>query len=323
MRASFWVFPVLTIIASCGGNHRGTIHTSGHVEATDVRISAKIGGRLLDILVQEGDSVQAGQIVAQIDTIDTALELTRARAELARADAQVRLLEAGSRREDLARAAEEVARGEAELTAAQRDLTRLEELAARDAVTVKALDDARTRRDVMDRSVRALRAAQDRLTAGARREEIQMAHAQRDAAGAMAETAAQRLQDATVRTPIAGVVTGRTAEPGEIVPPGALLCVVSDLAHPWLVVYLDEPSLGLVHLGDTVSVAVDAVRSPLRGVLTYVAAVAEFTPKNVQTPDERAKLVFKAKVSLENPVGTFKPGMPADAVFVVKGTNGR
>jgi len=303
------------LLLACGGNHGETIHTSGHVEATDVRISAKVGGRLLAVLVQEGDSVAAGQIVARIDTVDAVNECARARAELSRADAQVRLLEAGSRREDLARAAEEVARADAELQAAQRDLARVEDLAARGAATPKALDDARTRRDIADRSVKALRAAQDRLVAGARQEEVQMALAQRDAARAMVATAEQRLDDTTVRSPIAGVVTTRAVEPGEVVPPGALLCVVSDLQNPWLVVYLNEPSLGQVSLGDTVSVRVDGVHDSLRGVLIHVASVAEFTPKNVQTPDERAKLVFKAKVSLDNPSGIFKPGMPADAVF--------
>lgn len=304
------------LIATCSGDHRGEIYTSGHIEATDVRISAKVGGRLVAMYVQEGDSVSVGRVVAQVDTVDAALDLARARAELARADAQLRLLEAGSRPEDLDRARKELTRAEAELSAAERDLARAEELTARGAATAKALDDARTRRDVAERTVGALRAAYDKLAAGARQEEREMARAQRDAAAAMAEAAAQRLRDTTVRSPIDGVVTTRGAEPGEIVPPGALLCVVTDLMHPWLVVYLDEPSLGRVRLGDTVRVRVDGIREPLQGVLTHVASVAEFTPKNVQTPDERAKLVFKAKISLENPVGTFKPGMPADAVFM-------
>ena len=149
-----------------------------------------------------------------------------------------------------------------------------------------------------------------------------MADAQREATRAMVETAAHRLYDTTVRTPINGVITTRAVEPGEIIPPGALLCVVSDLLHPWLVVYLDEPSLALVHLGDTVSVRVDGINHSLHGVLTHVAAVAEFTPKNVQTPDERAKLVFKTKVSLENAEGSFKPGMPADAIFEIRREQG-
>jgi HlyD family secretion protein len=271
----------------------------------------------LEVSVDEGDSVEAEEIVAQIDTIDAVNELARARAECARADAQVRLLEAGPRHEDLVRATEEVARADAELQAAQRDLERIEDLAARRATTSKALDDARTRRDIAARSVKALNAARERLIAGARQEEIQMALAQRDAARALVAAAEQRLEDTTVRSPLAGVVTSRATEPGEVVPPGALLCVVSDLAHPWLVVYLDEPSLGQVSLGDTVSVRVDGARNSLRGVLTHVASVAEFTPKNVQTPDERAKLVFKAKVALKNPTGIFKPGMPADAFFTV------
>ncbi|MBN1425621.1 efflux RND transporter periplasmic adaptor subunit [Candidatus Fermentibacteria bacterium] len=317
MRGSF-LFLSLVLMIRCGGNHGGTIRASGHIEATDVRVAAKVGGRLAAVLVQEGDSVQAGQLVAQIDTVDAALELARAQAELARADAQLRLLEAGSRREDLTRATEEVARAEAELHAAQRDLARLETLASQGAATPKALDDARTRRDIADRSFRAVRAAQERVATGARVEEVDMARAQRDAAQAMTDAVAQRRADTEIRSPLRGVVTVRAAEPGEIIPPGGLICVVSDLANPWLVVYLDEPSLGRVRLRDTVEVRVDGVDEAMAGVLIHVASVAEFTPKNVQTPHERAKLVYKAKVLLQNPVGTFKPGMPADAIFTAQ-----
>lgn len=323
MRSSFIVLVPLVILSGCSGDQGGTISASGHVEVTDVRVAAKVGGRLASLMVQEGDSVAAGQVVAQIDTLDIINELARARAELVGADAQLRLVEAGTRREDLARAAEELARAEAELRAAGRDLARMEELAGSGAATVKARDDAATRHDMAERSVGALRAARDRLVAGARSEEIDIARARRDAARAVVQTMIQRMSDATVRSPLDGVVTTRGAEPGEILPPGALLCVVSDLAHPWLVVYLDEPSLGRVHLGDSVAVRVDGVPGTFTGRLHHVASVAEFTPKNVQTPDERAKLVFKAKVSLDHPRGLFKPGMPADAEFTARSVNDR
>ncbi len=306
---------VCVALAGCGGGDRGFIHASGHVEATDVRVPAKVGGRVVAVSAQEGDSVSAGDVLAQIDTVDLALDVRRLSAELARAEAHLRLLEAGPRPEEVRRGVQELARAEAELAAASRDLERVEALSARDATTAKALDDARTRREIAACVVEAARAAQERLLAGARREEIEMAAAQRDAAAAALEAARQRLRDATVRSPLSGVVTARIVEPGEIVAPGTVLCVVTDLLHPWLVVYLDEPSLSQVRLGDSVLVRVDGRGGPLTGVLTYVAKVAEFTPKNVQTPNERAKLVFRAKVSLQNDGGIFKPGMPADAFF--------
>jgi HlyD family secretion protein len=128
-------------------------------------------------------------------------------------------------------------------------------------------------------------------------------------------TIQQRISDATVLAPRDGVITSRATEPGEVLPPGALLYILTDIAHPWLNVYVDEPSLSRVSLGDPVKVRVDGRSEDFSGKVTYVSQVAEFTPKNVQTPEERAKLVFRVKVGLDNPGGVFKPGMPGDAYF--------
>ncbi len=104
-------------------------------------------------------------------------------------------------------------------------------------------------------------------------------------------------------------------EPGEIFPPGGLLDVDSDLSRPWLTVWVDEPSLAAIRLGDGAEVAVDGHSGRFPATVSWVSPVAEFTPTNVQTPDERAKLVFRVKLDLDNPDGVFKPGMPADAYF--------
>jgi HlyD family secretion protein len=301
---------------ACGNRgDRAAIHASGHVEATEVRLAAKVGGRLVELPLQEGAAVRAGDLVARFDTADAEHELARARAELDAAGARLALLLAGSREEDVRQAREELARAEAELAAASRDLERYEGLAERGTATVKARDDARTRHDVAARSVQALRAQLDRLVAGARPEEIAAARAQRDALAAAIAGIEQRVTDATVTAPRDGVVTRRAAEPGEVLAPGTTLLLLTDLARPWLEVYVDEPSLSRIRLGDTVRVRVDGSDADHRGVVTFVSPVAEFTPKNVQTPEERAKLVFKVKVEIDSRDGVFKPGMPADAYF--------
>ena len=135
------------------GREDGTIHASGHIEATEVRLAAKVGGRLLELPFQEGAAVAAGDVVARFDTVDAAHELDRARAELDAADATLRLLLAGTRAEDVRQAEEELARAQTELDAAARDLARIEGLAERGTATVKARDDARTRRDAARRTV--------------------------------------------------------------------------------------------------------------------------------------------------------------------------
>jgi HlyD family secretion protein len=116
-----------------------------------------------------------------------------------------------------------------------------------------------------------------------------------------------------VKAPQDGVVTIRSREDGEMVSVGTPLITVSRVDEVWLSVYVPEPQLGRVKLGQTASVKVDGIESMFTGKITFVSPEAEFTPRNAQTPDERAKLVFRVKITLSNPNGIFKPGMPADA----------
>ncbi|MGV8040894.1 MAG: HlyD family secretion protein [Thermoanaerobaculaceae bacterium] len=305
----------VTLAGCTPARENGRIHASGHVEATEVRVAAKIGGRLAELPFQEGASVQAGEVVARFETVDVDNDLARARGELAAAEARLALLLAGTRREDLDRAAAEVARIEADLVGARRDVERLDGLATRGSATEKARDDARTRMAVLESALAAARAEQARAKAGPRPQEIAQARAQRDAAAALVATVQQRLADATVVAPRDGVVTQRATEPGEVLAAGALLLVLTDVDQPWLTVYVDEPSLSQIRLGEHVTVQADGHTDAFEGTVSYIAKVAEFTPKNVQTPEERAKLVFKVKLALDNREGVFKPGMPADAFF--------
>jgi len=305
---------------ACGrGGGPAAIRASGHIEATEVRLAATVGGRLLEAPFQEGEQVRAGQIVARLDTAAVEHELARARAEMEAADARLRLLVSGARAEDIRRAEEQLAQAQAELDAATRELARQTALVERGTATEQARDDAATRAQVASRAVAALRAELDKLLAGPRREEIEAARAQRAAAAAGAAAINQRVAEATVLAPQDGVITVRAAEPGEVLAPGAPIAVLTDLAHPWLNVWVDEPSLAHIRLTDAVEVRAGHPPAVVRGRVSFVSPVAEFTPRNVQTPDERAKLVFRVKITLPNPDGTFKPGMPADATFVRRG----
>ncbi len=319
-RAAIGLLIFALVAPGCGnGRQNGAIHASGHIEATEVRLAAKVGGRLLELPLQEGDAVATGAVVARFDTVDAQHELDRARAELDGADAALRLLLAGTRAEDVRQVEEELARAQTDLDGAERDLARLEGLAERGTATVKARDDARTRRDMARRAVAATRAVLDKLIAGPRAQEIEAARARKAAIAATVAGINQRIAEMTVLAPRAGVITERTAEPGEVLPAGAPLSVLTALAEPWLTVYVDEPSLSRVRVGDPVTVRADGSSDEFSGKVSFVSPVAEFTPKNVQTPEERAKLVFKVKIALDNRDGVFKPGMPADAYFTGTG----
>jgi HlyD family secretion protein len=307
------------VAAGCGGKAmNGPIVASGHVEATEVRVSTKVAGTLEHLAVDEGSKVVAGQELARIDTTDTRLALDAARAERAQAAAELRLRLAGSREEDVRAAEAQVARAEADLDGAEKELRRMEGLLAAGSGTTKARDDARTRRDVTAATLDAAREQLRRLKAGYRKEEKDAARARVQAAEARIAQLEQHVVDAVIKSPTAGVVTEKLAEQGELTARGTGLVVVTDLQDAWLNVYVSEPDLGRIRLGQEAEVVTDDGQKR-KGRVSFIASTAEFTPKNVQTRDERVKLVYRIKVALENEDGLFKPGMPAEARIVPVG----
>ena len=300
---------------------------SGHVEATEVQVSADVAGRILELRVNEGDRVKAGDLIATLDTRDTELQIRRARAEREAAAAQLRLLRAGSRGEDIRQAdaqvqvAEaDVAALDADLRAAELDLERFESLLQANAGSRKQRDDAKARVDVARERLRGARdrvaAAREtaaRLRAGSRPEEIDVAQARVSAVDAQIATLQKAVADARVISPVDGIVTQKLAEAGELVMPRLPLVVVTDLDHAWANVFVPEPLVPKVRLGQDATVYTDAGGSGLDGKVTFVSPKAEFTPRNVQTADERSKLVYRIKVAVDNREGILKPGMPVDA----------
>ena len=285
---------------------------SGTIECTQVLVSPQVAGRLAALPVREGDALHKGDLVARIDTADYVLKRDEAKAQLAAAQAQVALVSAAAREEDVQRAREQVREAKAAMTAAAADLTRTEEVFAKRSATQKQVDDARA---MAERTSAALGAAEQslaRIIAGSRKEEIRVAQAQVDLLQVRLAQAEKALADCEVTAPMDGVVTTRNREEGEMVGVGTALITLSRLDEVWLSVYIPETRLGHVKLGDKARVRVDGVVQMAEGTVTFISPEAEFTPKNVQTPDERAKLVYRVKVTLKNADRVFKPGMPAD-----------
>ena len=303
------------------------VRASGQVEATDVQVAAQVGGRLLELRVAEGDRVAAGQVIAMLDTGDAELAVARARAERDQVDAQLRLLRAGARVEDvrqaeaqLATAQSDVGAAEAELASALADVDRFEALLASNSGSRKQRDDAVTRRDVISTRVQGaqdrVRAAREnlaKLRAGARREDIDAARARVAAADAQIAIWRKTIADAALAAPVAGVVTEKLADVGELVQPRAPVVVITDLDHAWANVFVDEPAVPRLRLGQPATLFTDAGGVGLPGTISYISAKAEFTPCNVQTAEDRSKLVYRVKVSVDNKAGVLKAGMPVEA----------
>lgn len=288
----------------------------GTVEATTVTVATKVAGRLLTRLVDEGASVTQGQVVAQMEQHDLRDEFSLRRAERLAAQAQLADLRAGSRPEEIRAAEAAVERVKAEATRAGQDADRAEILYAKDVIPRRELDLARAGRASTAAAVTEAQQQLQLVRRGARIDTIRQAQARLHGADAALSLARTRMKDAQLISPLRGVVLTKHAEPGEFLALGSPIVTVARLDEVWVRAYIPEPHLGSIHLGQKVRVTTDtSPRSPFAGTVSFIASEAEFTPRSVQTETERVKLVFRVKVTIANPHGTLKPGMPADVFF--------
>lgn len=293
---------LLLIVAGCGNGDGSAIEATGTIEATNVTVSALVPGTIASLRVDEGYRVEAGDTLMLIDQREYRLNVRQAEANLAAAEAQVRLAVTGPRDEDIRQA-------EAADASAQRDLMRMRELRRSNSIPQKQLDDAELRATVARETLA-------KLKNGSRPEEIEAARARRDQAVSQLELARKKLDDCAVVAPIAGTVLNRFVERGEFVGMGSALARIANLDQMDLMIYVHETQLPRVTIGQTARVTVDAFKDrTFEGKVVFISPTAEFTPKNIQTKDERTKLMFGVKIRVANPDGALKAGIPADVVL--------
>lgn len=322
------ILPLIVLAAACTEKPPSDrLRVSGHVEATETRLAAEAGGRILTLTLKEGDRVQPGQTVLTLDTRDVELAIDRAKAEKAAAEAQLRLVQAGSRIEDIRQAQSQIetARAEtsaakAELDAAEQDLTRFDTLLKNNSGSRKQRDDAATRRDVAKERVTSaesrVKTAEEvlsKLRAGARPEEVDAARARVATVAAQITSLEKGITDATLKSPISGLVTEKLVEVGEIIAPRVPALIVVDLDHAWADVFVPEPTVPQLRIGQGATVFTDAGGAGIAGTISYISPKAEFTPRNVQTAEERSKQVYRVRISVDNKDGVLKQGMPIEA----------
>jgi HlyD family secretion protein len=296
------------------GGADGPLDASGTVEATDAQLGFQAAGRIDTILVNEGDRVRAGQELARLDQTELSARRQQAAAQLAAAQATLTELERGSRSEEVQQGRDQLAAANQRLADAQRDLDRTRRLFDGGAVSREALDKAQLAFDVAqsqrDQAAQALRL----LEQGPRVERVEAQRAAVAAAQAMVQQINALLSNAVIRAPFDGVVTVKDREIGETVSPGAPVLTVTNLNDRWVRIYIPETRVGAVHLGEPATITADTYRGRrYRGAVSFIASEAEFTPKNVQTRDERVKLVYAVKVRItSDSTYDLKPGIPAD-----------
>jgi len=371
-------------LAHRNGEPQDKLFGNGTIEATELDITAKVSGKILTLLVREGDQVRQGQLIATLESEELAAQVVQAQGNLLAGEAALAELQAGTRSEDIRRAQAQydaavqtsrqaqanydlvlagprieeieqlragVQQAQVNLNDAETELRRYQVLVEQGAAPSQQVDQLTTRREG---AAAQLKAAQQRLAeaeAGSRKEQIRAAQAaQKQAAaqeryskaaldlalaGPRVETIASAqarveqaqgvLQAAEVQqsytkiyAPSNGTVTLRNMEPGELVTPGAPIVRLAALASVWLKVYIPEPEMGRVKLGQSAQVDSDSYPDKkYAGRVMEISQEAEFTPKNVQTKEERVKQVFWVKIGVDNPDRELKPGMPADAEISV------
>ncbi|HEX6135762.1 MAG TPA: HlyD family efflux transporter periplasmic adaptor subunit [Longimicrobiales bacterium] len=287
---------------------------SGTVEATDADLGFQVGGRIASIAVDEGATVAAGAELARLELAELEARRASAAAQVAGARALLEELERGARPEELnqARAAADATREQ--MDDAERVLSRMRALYEGGAVSRQSLDQAATAYEVARSRHEQAREQAELVQRGPRAERLAAQRAVVAQAEAMLAQAEATNAHAVIRAPFAGVVTVRHREDGEAVGVGVPVLTVMDPADRWVRIYVREDAIGRVALGQPAEITTDSDPSTsYRGRVTYIANTAEFTPRNVQTREERVKLVYAVKVQIEgDPAMVLKPGVPAD-----------
>jgi HlyD family secretion protein len=295
-----------------GGDH--VLSASGTVEATEARIGFQASGRIETIGAREGDAVKAGAVLAELDRAETEARRQQASAQAGAARAFLRELERGSRPEEIAQGRSALAAAAERVRDAQRDLDRTKALFEGGAVSREAFDKARLTLDLAQSQHDQAREQVTILETGPRREKIDAQRAQLAQAEAAVRVIEATLAAMTIRAPFDGVVTVRHREPGEIVAAGSPVLTIMNPDDRWVRIYVPETRIGAVRVGQAATITTDTFpEKTYRGEVSVIATEAEFTPKTVQTTEERVKLVYAVKVRVTgDPARDLKPGMPAD-----------
>lgn len=324
------------------GLPEGLIQANGRIEGDHLTVASKFPGRIQKLLVREGDSVTAGQIMVQIDDAQTRAKADQAQHAWLATEAQVQsahtalavlnlevplAIESADSRVDEAKAQLEKAKAVEE--EARVDEQRVRSLLPEEAVAQQQYDQALARWNVAKNEVQVARAtlvktqkelAQSELgwrRIRAKEAEVAALESQRDQLEAALNEATSVLDDLTIHAPATGTVTTRMVDVGEVVTAGSPLFEIVDLDRLYLKVYVPELQIGKIRLDLPARIYTDAFPDqPVDATVRYIASKAEFTPKEVQTPDERVKLIYPVKLYLkENPDHRLTPGLPADAII--------
>jgi HlyD family secretion protein len=309
--ASYWIFNKIV--------EPPEFRVSGVLEADDIHVGSKVGGRVVKVVARRGERVKAGDAIVVLDAAELRASLDEAQASLRESQAKLAELSSGYRQEEIDQARADWLATKAIHENSERFSRRMKDLAAREMVARQEYDDARTRAEEAEQRAKAARERYDLVKAGRRQEEIAQAQARKEMAEARVALLRAQLDETVVYAPVDSFVEVLDLEPGDLVPAGRPVATLLRAGSPWARVYVPEGRLGHVRPGLKVRVRVDSFPDKIfTGVVRRVNHQAEFTPRNVQTTEERVLQLFQAEVAIEDEAGVLRPGMSADVVIPLR-----
>jgi len=313
--------PILVVLlvmpaSACKKSDANRISASGVFEAIEVNVGSKMPGQLKSVNFEEGQEVKTGALLAEVDCADLKFQISSADANLDMARSKSELVVKGARSEDINQAVAGNEQASAGLELAKADFNRMKNLYESGAVPRKMFDDSEARLRISQAQMESASEMLRKIRKISRVEEVSMAKSGVEAAVAALDLMKKKLADCNIEAPIDGWVLRKVFEKGELVGPSSVIAVLSDLRRLKAVVYLPEADVFRIKLGEKVKIMTDGFKDKsFDGTVSYISPRAEFTPKNVQTKDERVKLMFSVKILVDNPELILKPGLPMDVEF--------
>jgi len=292
------------------------VEISGNIEAHESVVGFKVQGRLVELPVEEGQSVKTGDLLARLDRNDYQQQVNVDEATVNTREAELKLSLAGSRIQEKKAAEQAFIDARADLDLKKLDFQRYDALFRKDEVSGQIRDTAATNLKRAQATFERAKQNYDQVLEGVRKEQIAISRASVHTARQALDLSRIRLGYTTLLAPATGVVLVRQAELGEVMAPGTPVVTIADLDHLWMRGYISETDLGKVRQGQAATVKTDTYPGKVyKGRVSFISSKAEFTPKSVETHKERVTLVYRIKIDLDNPNHELKPGMPADAVI--------
>ncbi|MCJ7582960.1 MAG: efflux RND transporter periplasmic adaptor subunit [Candidatus Aminicenantes bacterium] len=309
------LFSLLLFFPSCKNTETdtGVLEVSGLIEAVETQIRPEVSGQVMEIFVKEGQRVEKGQVLCQIDDIKIKIQINQIQAGMEGLQAKLKLFRKGTKKEIIAGAKNQLDAAQKELELATKNQERMTRLWGEGAVSEIQKEEADLKLKAITEKAETAEENYQMALRGREKEEIEIVDAEIKNLSAQQDLLLIQLEKTQITAPVSGTIEIRHIEVGELASPLLPLFSLIDLDQTYVKAYVPEKYLGNIRMGSAVEVTCDSYpEKSFQGKVDFISDQAEFAPKNIQTKEERLKLVFMIKSYLNNPDQVLKPGMPVD-----------